>query len=200
MEETSANSANADISSIFIYSCSEDDCYAIIFLFSRNFRANCVLNDLFWQLTMKKDRINDRILQELKINGRIANAELADHVGLSPSACLRRVQELEKAGVIKGYRAVINNQAFGLGFVAYVGVGLNEHSTKSQRAFEHALEFINEVKECHNVTGAFEYLLRVETADIKSYKAFHADVLGAIPQVRTITSHIVMDSPKDERT
>ena len=148
---------------------------------------------------MKKDKINDRILHELKRNGRIANAELADKVGLSPSACLRRVQELEKLGVIAGYRAVINNQAVGLGFIAYVGVGLNEHSTVSQRAFEHALEFIDEVKECHNVTGSFEYLLRGETADLKSYKAFHADVLGSIPQVRTITTHVVMESPKDER-
>lgn len=148
---------------------------------------------------MKKDRINSRILQELKRNGRIANAELAEIVGLSASACLRRVQELESEGVIKGYRAVIDNQTVGLGFVAYVGVGLSEHSTSSQRAFEQALEFVPEVKECHNVTGAFEYLLRVETADIKSYKAFHADVLGSITQVRTITSHIVMDSPKDER-
>lgn len=148
---------------------------------------------------MKKDTINERILQELKRNGRIANAELAHLVGLSASACLRRVQELEKQGIIKGYRAVINNQSVGLGFTAYVGVGLSEHSTVSQRSFEQALEFVPEVKECHNVTGAFEYLLRVETADLKAYKAFHADVLGSIPQVRTITSHVVMDSPKDER-
>ncbi len=148
---------------------------------------------------MKKDKINDRILRELKRNGRIANAELAEKVGLSPSACLRRVQELEKLGVIAGYRAVINNQAVGLGFIAYVGVGLKEHSTISQRAFEQALEFIDEVKECHNVTGSFEYLLRIETTDLKSYKAFHADVLGSIPQVRTITTHVVMESPKDER-
>ena len=148
---------------------------------------------------MKKDNINNRILHELRRNGRIANAELAEKVGLSPSACLRRVQELERSGVISGYRAVINNQAVGLGFIAYVGVGLNEHSTRSQLAFEQALEFIAEVKECHNVTGSYEYLLRVETVDLKAYKSFHADVLGSIPQVRTITSHVVMDSPKDER-
>ena len=163
------------------------------------FALNVVVYVQGSQSKMKKDKINDRILHELKRNGRIANAELADKVGLSPSACLRRVQELEKLGVIAGYRAVINNQAVGLGFIAYVGVGLNEHSTVSQRAFEHALEFIDEVKECHNVTGSFEYLLRVETADLKSYKAFHADVLGSIPQVRTITTHVVMESPKDER-
>ncbi len=163
------------------------------------FPLNVVLCILIKQFKMKKDKFNDKILHELKRDGRIANAELAEKIGLSPSACLRRVQELERIGVISGYRAVINNQAVGLGFIAYVGVGLNEHSTHSQLAFEQALEFIDEVKECHNVTGAYEYLLRVETADIKAYKAFHADVLGSIPQVRTITSHVVMDSPKDER-
>ncbi|MBS3798955.1 Lrp/AsnC family transcriptional regulator [Pseudoalteromonas sp. BDTF-M6] len=148
---------------------------------------------------MKKDKINDRILQELRSHGRLANAELAERVGLSPSACLRRVQELEKSGVITGYRATIDNQALGQGFIAYVGVGLNDHSTEAQQAFEQALADVKEVVECHNVTGAFEYLLRVETADIKTYKAFHADVLGAIAQVHTITTHIVMESPKDER-
>ena len=147
---------------------------------------------------MKKDKINDRILHELKRNGRIANAELADKVGLSPSACLRRVQELENLGLLRGIGRLLIIR-LGLGFIAYVGVGLNEHSTVSQRAFEQALEFIDEVKECHNVTGSFEYLLRVETADLKSYKAFHADVIGSIPQVRTITTHVVMESPKDER-
>jgi len=147
----------------------------------------------------KKDRYNDIILQELKTNGRIANSDLAEKIGLSPSACLRRVQDLEKSGLIKGYRAVLDTELMGNHFIAYVGVGLGEHSTASQQAFEQAVNTAEEVKECHNVTGAFEYLLRIETKDIKSFKSFHADVLGAIPQVSTITTHVVMDSPKDER-
>lgn len=147
----------------------------------------------------KMDRYNDRILRELQINGRIANSELAEKIGLSPSACLRRVQELENSGIIKGYRALLDNEKMGNAFVAYVSVGLNEHSTESQLGFEQALASAVEVKECHNVTGAFEYLLRIETKDIKSFKAFHANVLGAIPQVRTISTHVVMESPKDER-
>ena len=148
---------------------------------------------------MKIDKYNERILHELKTNARIANAELAEKIGLSPSACLRRVQDLEAKGLISGYRAVINNQMLGNHFVAYVGVGLREHSIASQRAFEQAIEDSVEVKECHNVTGAYEYLLRIETQDIKSYKKFHADTLGEIPQVNTIMTHVVMESPKDER-
>ncbi len=149
---------------------------------------------------IKNDRYNELILQELKVNGRIPNTELADKIGLSPSACLRRVNELENSGLIKGYRAIIDSELAGIGFIAYVSVGLREHSTASQQAFEQAVNIAKEVKECHNVTGAFEYLLRIETKDIKSYKAFHADVLGAIPQVSTIATHVVMESPKDERT
>lgn len=151
------------------------------------------------QLMYKKDRYNDIILRELQLNGRIANSELAEKIGLSPSACLRRVQELESIGIIKGYRAILDNELMGNSFIAYVGIGLNEHSTDSQRSFEKAIKLATEVKECHNVTGSFEYLLRIETRDIKSFKSFHADVLGVISQVSTITTHVVMDSPKDDR-
>jgi DNA-binding Lrp family transcriptional regulator len=148
---------------------------------------------------IKKDKYNEIILQELSRDGRIANIELAEKIGLSPSACLRRVQELESCGLIKGYRAIIDNELMGNSFIAYIGIGLGEHSIGSQRAFETAIKLSKEVKECHNVTGNFEYLLRVEVKDIQSFKAFHADVLGAIPQVSSITTHVVMDSPKDER-
>jgi DNA-binding Lrp family transcriptional regulator len=156
-------------------------------------------NQLKAQLMFKKDRYNDRILQELTKNGRLPNSELADIIGLSPSACLRRVQDLESSGLIKGYRAILDSELIGNSFIAYVGIGLNEHSTDSQLAFEQAIKLADEVKECHNVTGSFEYLLRIETKDIKSFKLFHANVLGVISQVSTITTHVVMDSPKDNR-
>ncbi|MBD3664773.1 Lrp/AsnC family transcriptional regulator [Sulfitobacter aestuariivivens] len=145
------------------------------------------------------DQISDRILQELTRDGRISNIELAERVGLSPSACLRRVQELERRGIIQGYRAVLDRTALGAGFVAYVGVGLSDHSKTSQEAFERALDDAPEVVECHNITGNIEYLLRVECADLKAYKHFHTDMLGALPQVNAITSYVVMGSPKDAR-
>jgi len=148
---------------------------------------------------MKIDRLNDRILQELKKDGRITNIELSEKVGLSPSACLRRVQELENSGVIKGYRAIIDAKRLGKGFTAYVTVGLSIHTKEAQIAFESAITQSTEVSECHNMTGNFEYLLRVETEDLVSYKAFHTNVLGDIPQVATISTHVLMDSPKDER-
>lgn len=147
----------------------------------------------------KLDQINENILRELSRDGRISNLELADRVGLSASACLRRVQEMERTGLIAGYRAVLDRSALGIGFVAYIGVGLRDHSKASQEAFERAMDRAPEVRECHNITGSIEYLLRIECADMPRYKAFHTDLLGALPQVKDITSYVVMGSPKDER-
>lgn len=151
------------------------------------------------QQMTKMDAITKRILRELARDGRINNITLADRVGLSPSACLRRVQELERSGIIKGYRAVLDRAAMGTGFTAYIAVGLSEHSKAAQMAFERAIETAPEIRECHNVAGSFEYLLRVEVQDLEAYKVFHTDVLGIVPQVKAITSYVVLASPKDER-
>ncbi len=147
----------------------------------------------------KTDQINDQILRELGRDGRISNIELADRVGLSPSACLRRVQDLERSGVITGYRAVVDPVARGAGFIAYMTVGLSDHTKEAQEAFERAIARFDEVRECHNITGAVEYLLRIEAADLASFKLFHTEKLGMLPQVRQIVTHVVMGSPKDER-
>ncbi len=154
---------------------------------------------IYMQLFVAMDKIDDHILHELAHDGRISNLDLAERVGLSPSACLRRVAALERTGVIAGYRAVLNRSALGVGFTAYVTVGLNTHTKASQEAFERAMSRAPEVVECHNITGAVEYLLRVEAADLTAYKSFHTDVLGTLPQVHAITSYVVMGSPKDER-
>lgn len=145
------------------------------------------------------DAIGNKILHELTVDGRVSNIELAQRVGLSPSACLRRVQELERSGVIRGYRAVLDRAKLGVGFTAYIAVGLSNHTKAAQRAFERSITRSPEVRECHNITGAFEYLLRVEATDIRAYKVFHTDVLGTLEQVSAITTYVVMESPKDER-
>lgn len=147
----------------------------------------------------KIDQINQRLLQVLSEDGRLPNTVLAERIGLSPSACLRRVQELERAGVIKGYRAVLDREKVGIGFVAYVTVGLSDHSKAAQEGFERSMALFAEVRECHNITGAVEYLLRVETEDLATYKVFHTDKLGTLAQVHQITTHVVMGSPVDKR-
>jgi DNA-binding Lrp family transcriptional regulator len=145
------------------------------------------------------DKIDRKILRELSCEGRISNSDLAERIGLSASACSRRTSELERTGAIRGYRAVLDPAINGGGFTAYVAVGLSRHTMDEQRAFEKAMADAPAVRECHNVTGAIEYLLRVEVADLDAYKHFHTEVLGALPQVSTITSYIVMESSKDER-
>jgi len=81
----------------------------------------------------------------------------------------------------------------------FVMVGLSAHLRKDARAFELAMEAAPEVRECHNITGSVEYLIRVEVADLEAYKVFHADTLGTLSQVSSITSHIALGSPKDLR-
>lgn len=190
-EETKANAARAvRISYVMAGSIGQ-----IVGSGVANYRA---IGKVLQQMA-KIDLINQQILRELGRDGRISNLELADRVGLSPSACLRRVQELERTGVISGYRAVLDHTKLGVGFVAYVTVGLNLHTKDAQEAFERAMARAPEVRECHNITGAIEYLLRVEATDLTAYKFFHTDVLGTLPQVHSITSYVVMGSPKDER-
>jgi DNA-binding Lrp family transcriptional regulator len=113
------------------------------------------------QSMIELDDFDRKILRVLAADGRISNLDLAARIGLSASACLRRVQALEKAGAIRGYRAVLDPKILGGGFLAYVLVGLSRHTRAEQRAFEAAIANAPQVRECHNVTGAFEYLLRI---------------------------------------
>jgi DNA-binding Lrp family transcriptional regulator len=145
------------------------------------------------------DAIDDKILHQLQRDGRVTNLQLAERVGLSPSACLRRVQALEASGVIKGYRAVLDRTKLGAGLTVFVMVGLSGQLSRDALAFERAMAEAPEVLECHHVTGSVEYLLRVEVADLSAYKHFHSDVLGTVSQVSSITSYVCLGSSKDLR-
>ncbi len=148
---------------------------------------------------MEIDKINHKILRVLEKDGRISNSELAQVIGLSASAGLRRVQELEKNGVIKGYRAIIDRESVDRGFTVIAAIALSDHQKSSQRQFEKAILAAPEVRECHNVTGNYEYILRIEVEDLAAYKRFHMNVLGTVPLVRGITSFISMQTVKDDR-
>ena len=106
---------------------------------------------------------------------------------------------MERSGIISGYRAIIDRSKLGSAITIFVMVGLAAHLKKDARAFEQAMDRAPEVRECHNITGNVEYLLRVEVADLAAYKAFHADTLGVLPQVASITSYISLGSSKDMR-
>lgn len=145
------------------------------------------------------DRQSEKILSVLEAQGKLTNVELAEKVGLSPSACLRRVQELERRGVIAGYRAIINRAAIAPRITVFVTVGLAQQLHRDALAFERAMDRAPQVLECHNIAGNVEYLLRVEVSDLAEYKTFHANTLGELPQVSSITSHFCLQTSKDLR-
>ena len=143
--------------------------------------------------------ISEKILQAMERYGRLPNIELAAKVGLSPSACLRRVQELERRGIIRGYRAVIDRSKIAPLVTVFVMIGLSAQKREDALAFERAMEAARAVKECHNIAGNEEYLLRVEVEDLEAYKRFHADVLGVQPQVANVTSYFRLSTSTDRR-
>ena len=140
------------------------------------------------------DEVDQSILAVLERHGRISNAELAALVGLSPSPCLRRVRRLEKTGVIRGYRALIDPAAVGRGLRVFAGVRLARHARADVVAFERAVVRLPEVVHSHHVTGNYDYLLQVEVADLPAYEDFHANRLAALPGVAAVTSYVTMKS------
>lgn len=138
------------------------------------------------------DPVDRSILMVLEQHGRISNAELADRVGLSASPCLRRVRRLEDAGVIRGYRAVIDPSAIGRSLRVFAGVRLARHIRADVTAFEHAVVQLPEVAHCHHVTGNYDYLLQIEVADLPAYEQFHANHLANLPGIAAVTSYVAM--------
>jgi Lrp/AsnC family leucine-responsive transcriptional regulator len=138
------------------------------------------------------DDIDRMILDVLAEHGRTSNAELADRVGLSPSPCLRRVQRLERSGIIRGYQADIEPLAIGRGLRVFVGVRLLRHARNDVTAFERAVVTMPEVIHAHHITGNFDYLLQIEVSDLAAYEEFHANGLANLPAVAAVSSYVVM--------
>lgn len=134
------------------------------------------------------DRIDQKILNELRRDGRISNADLAERVSLSPSPCARRVRNLEKAGIIEGYTANINLEKYGLPINAFVSVELNQPDEDTMKQFERGVQRFDEVMECYLVSGKQDYLLRVVSPSLSAYEQFIRKELTQIPEIRSIES------------
>ncbi len=133
------------------------------------------------------DDIDRRILQRLQQEGRLSNAELADKVGLSASPCWRRVKALEDAGVIRGYAALLDAKAVGLGVNVFMSVSLSTQVEKALKDFERAAAARPEVMECYLMTGDSDYLLRIVVPDLEAYERFVMDFtkIAGIAQIRS---------------
>jgi Lrp/AsnC family leucine-responsive transcriptional regulator len=129
------------------------------------------------------DRVDRAIIAELQRDGRIANVDLADAVGLSPSACLRRVRALEADGIIAGYRAEVSRARAGLGLTVFVGLKVAAHSRETSSQVEEALLAIPAVVACYLVSGSDDFLVEAVVPDLGGYERVLLDQLLAIPSV-----------------
>ena len=141
-----------------------------------------------------KDR---HILRELQRDGRLTNAELAERVNLSPSPCLRRVRNLEKAGVIDRYVAIIDREAAGYPVTAFVQVTLARHDREVVDGFEKRVRETPQILTCHLMTGSSDYLLQIVVAGLDAYEEFMRETLHTTPGIATINTSFVYGTVKD---
>lgn len=134
------------------------------------------------------DKTDIAILEVLQKEGRISNAALSERVGLSQSACSRRLDILEKNGVIRGYHARISHQALDYRMMAIVHISLSGQFAKTLTEFETAVQLCPNVLVCYLVSGEYDYILRVAARDLEDYERIHRDWLSALPHVVKINS------------
>lgn len=145
------------------------------------------------------DRIDLLLLAELQRQGRLTNTDLAERVHLSPSACLRRVQRLEREGVIAGYRAEVSAEHLGLGLQAFVRVQLKHHDSAAVAGFAALVNGWDEVVACHALTGDMDYLLQIAVRDLEHFSRFLLDRLLNQPAVDDVNSSFVLRTVKADR-
>jgi DNA-binding Lrp family transcriptional regulator len=138
------------------------------------------------------DNFDRKILTVLAAEGRLTAVELASRVGLSPSACTRRLQALEAEPVIRGYHAILDAEAIGLGITAFVEITLERQNDDTLRAFEAALAECPNVLSCHLMSGSSDYLIRIAARDLADFERMHANVLGHLPGVARIESKFAL--------
>jgi DNA-binding Lrp family transcriptional regulator len=145
------------------------------------------------------DAIDRKILAELEAEGRLTVTALAERIKLSAAPCHRRPRELDRSGAIRGYRAVIDPGAIGLGFEVLVNVTMDREDAATIAQFETGLANVPEVRHAERLFGDPDYLVRVATADIAAYQTLRDEKLATLPGVGRLTSTIVMKRIVDER-
>ena len=145
---------------------------------------------------VKLDRINRNILMVLQDNARISNIELADKVGLSPSACLQRTKALEEAGYIVKYVMAVDLDKISTNVMVYVEFTLENHRMADFERFERAIRDIPEIVDCLRVSGRFDYISFVVCSSIADFNKLCDDLLGCKLGIARINSNFVLDKPK----
>jgi len=141
------------------------------------------------------DKFDQAILSELQANGRLTNQELAERIGLSPSPCLRRVKALEDAGIIAGYKAIINAEKLGLSLMALIHISMDKHTPERFENFERSVSVLPEVLECLLITGqSADYQLKVQVKDMQAYQELLLHRITRIEGVSGVHTSFVLRS------
>ena len=142
------------------------------------------------------DRFDRNILNELQKDGRISNVELSKRVGLSPTPCLERVRRLERQGYISGYTALLNPQYLDASLLVFVEITLNRGAPDVFEQFNTAVQKLDDIQECHLVSGDFDYLLKTRVSDMSAYRKLLGDTLLRLPGVNDTRTYVVMEEVK----
>lgn len=149
-------------------------------------------------ILMKIDQTDIKILNTLQRDGRITNTALAKQINISPPPTLERVKKLEKSGVIKKYVALLDPTTVGIGTHTFVEVRLNGHTKKNVTEFIKTAQKMDEIMECHHVTGDADFLLKIAVKDIPAYENLVLHKLTTLPHVSNLKTMVVLSTFKDE--
>lgn len=148
---------------------------------------------------MKLDNYDKAILNALQNNGRLTNQEIADQIGLSPSACLRRFKALEEAGIITGYRALLDSKLLGLDLMALIHISMDKHTKERFSEFEKAVQSMPNVLECLLLTGqTADYQLKVLVKDLEAYQDLLLNHITQITGVSGVHTSFVLRKVVDK--
>lgn len=149
---------------------------------------------------LKFDNTDRKILSILQKQGRITNAQLAQEIGLSPAPTLERVKKLENSGIIDSYHAKVSEQKVGLGVSTFVLVSLKGHNKENIDRFTKSIDEIDEIIECHHVTGSGDFILKIISKDISTYQKLMLERVTNIEVVDNMQSMVILSTFKDSKT
>ena len=148
---------------------------------------------------MKIDKTDKKILEILQRNAKITNAQLSKEIGLSPAPTLERVRKLEAKGIISGYNAKLDMSKIGLGVSTFVMVTLKGHNKKNLVSFLDKIKNINNVIECHHITGSADFILKVVSENIESYQELMLETVSEIEVTDSLQSMVILSTFKDSK-
>ncbi|MFT7465941.1 MAG: Lrp/AsnC family leucine-responsive transcriptional regulator [Brevundimonas sp.] len=139
------------------------------------------------------DNFDHKILKLLQGDGRMTITELSNKIGLSKTPCLKRIKKLEAAGYIKGYTAIIDHELIKNNHIAFVQIKMDDTKTNALNAFNRAIKEIPEVEQCHMIASNFDYLLKVRTENMESYRKVLGEKISSLPNVQHSSTFVVME-------